>query len=169
MNYVDLSGPYDFSALDLGSSSGECSFPLQLNKNFVINDFILLCNYVTKIYWDDICECLLLYCFFIYCCQLLVSFHVIIWLIFLVWLRKCISSWDLGECSSYLVSSYEFLLASLHVWRIIIFDSRLVVVHLRLWLGLISRLAWFIIVDYLMMFQTRIHLDNKDGLNKMLP
>ena len=34
MKDVDLSGPYDFSALDLGSSSGECSFPPSVKQGF---------------------------------------------------------------------------------------------------------------------------------------
>ena len=87
----------------------------------------------------------------------------------------CIPLWDIGECSSYLVSSYECLLILLHVWKIIIFDSRLVVVHLRLWL----RLIWdwpdsylqtylrYLSGSYLMILQARIHLDNKNELNKM--
>jgi len=34
MNYVDLSGSYDFSALNLGSSSCECSFPPSVKQEF---------------------------------------------------------------------------------------------------------------------------------------
>ena len=34
MNNGDLSGSYDFSALDLGLSSGECSFPPSVKLEF---------------------------------------------------------------------------------------------------------------------------------------
>ena len=34
MNCVDLSEAYDFSALDLGSSSSECSFSLSVKQGF---------------------------------------------------------------------------------------------------------------------------------------
>jgi len=98
-------------------------------------------------------------------------------LIYFISVITCIPSWDIRECSYKLVSSYEYLSISLHVWRIIIFDSRLVGVHLRLWLGLIwdwpdSYLQTYLryLSDiYLMIFQTRIHWDNKAGLSKMLP
>ena len=125
MNYVHLSGSYNFSALDLGSSSGECSFPLQLNKNFIINYFILLCNYVTKIYWDDTCEYLLLYYFLIHHCHIymcvcvtcFISYDHLLYftcmstciilcdyLIYFTSVITCIPSWNIDECSSYLVS-----------------------------------------------------------------
>ena len=102
MNHVDLSGPYDFSALVWDRVLVSVSFLylilfnfvvsvlflLQLNKDFVINDFILLCNYATKIFWDDICE----YYFphsplsEIYIYVLLILFYVTICLIIPVWL-----------------------------------------------------------------------------------
>ena len=130
-------------------------FLLQLNKNFVINNFILLCNYVTKFTKTillSICSCIIssftiiIYIYitcFILCDHLLyftcMSSYIVSYdhLTYFTSAITCISSWDIGECSSYLVSSYECLLISLHVRRIIIFYSRIAVVHLRLWLGLI--------------------------------
>ena len=96
-----------------------------------------------------VCVCYLLYfmwpstLFYLYECL----YHSCDYLTYFTSVITCIPSWDISEYSPYLISSYECLSISLHVWRIIIFDSRLVVVHLRPWLGLILRLAWFIFVD----------------------
>ena len=117
MNHVELSGPYDFSALDWDRVQVSVSFLcvilfnfvvsvlflLELNKGFVINDFIFLCNYATKIFWDDICEYyfphsplsdiyISLALFHVTICFILpvwvpVLFHVITWLILLVWIH----------------------------------------------------------------------------------
>ena len=115
MNHVDLSGPYDFSTLDLGSIQVSVLFLLQLNKNFVINDLILLCNYATKIFWDDICE----YYFShsplseIYIC--VACFILCDHLPYYISMITRIISWGTSEYSLWLYSLLEYHSVSFHV------------------------------------------------------